>query len=122
MIFQQISPFIFKSWDGQVETNSVIILLSIHVMYYHLSLHDGDIFFHFQGQFYPPGLFCRYNMFNHFFLDGAKSEDVFHNFLSSNHGNDIVMVTDPPFGGLVEVLAAGVKWIMDAWKRANDKG
>ena len=61
-------------------------------------------------------------MFNHYFLDGVKSEAVFHKFLSSNHGNDIVMVTDPPFGGLVEVLAAGVKWIMDTWKLENDKG
>lgn len=75
---------------------------------------------HRYGQFNPPDSFCRYNMFNHYFLDGDSSQEVFDSFLHRNHGDGIVMVTDPPFGGLVEVLASGVTWIMKRWQQGND--
>ena len=77
--------------------------------------------FTFQGQFYPPSEFCRYNMFNHHFLDGAESQATCSQFLARDGGEGIVIVTDPPFGGLVHALASGVKWIMDVWK-SNVKG
>ncbi|XP_077992631.1 rRNA N(6)-adenosine-methyltransferase ZCCHC4-like isoform X2 [Glandiceps talaboti] len=67
-------------------------------------------------QFYSPEHYCRYNMFNHHFFDGADSLKTFQDFLLQNGGQGIVMVTDPPFGGLVEVLAFTVKRIMAAWK------
>ncbi|XP_072025836.1 rRNA N(6)-adenosine-methyltransferase ZCCHC4-like [Amphiura filiformis] len=76
---------------------------------------------HRYGQFYPPDLFCRYNMCNHYFMDGDESQDVFRKFLNNDEDDDIVMVTDPPFGGLVEVIAFGVKWIMETWKQINNK-
>lgn len=67
------------------------------------------------GQFYPPSQFCRYNMFNHFFLDGPQSQDICRDFLARDGGEGVVMVTDPPFGGMVDALAAGVRWKMNRW-------
>ncbi|XP_030841983.1 rRNA N6-adenosine-methyltransferase ZCCHC4-like [Strongylocentrotus purpuratus] len=68
------------------------------------------------GQFYPPSQFCRYNMFNHYFLDGAQSQESCREFLTRDDGEGVVMVTDPPFGGMVDALASGVKWIMEMWR------
>ena len=34
----------------------------------------------------------------------------------------MVMVMDPPFGGLAEVLAASVKTIWDVWSRQQPEG
>ncbi|XP_033634478.1 rRNA N6-adenosine-methyltransferase ZCCHC4-like isoform X1 [Asterias rubens] len=70
---------------------------------------------HRYGQFYPPSLFCRYNMFNDHFLDGEKSRTICEDFLHRNHGDGIVMVTDPPFGGRVEILAEVIQRMMGRW-------
>ena len=74
----------------------------------------------FKGQFYPPDLFCRYNMFNNHFFDGDLSRTVCQKFLHCNHGEGVVMVTDPPFGGRVEVLAAVIKQMMSWWKEGSN--
>ncbi|XP_071480779.1 rRNA N(6)-adenosine-methyltransferase ZCCHC4-like [Diadema antillarum] len=71
---------------------------------------------HRYGQFYPPSQFCRFNMFNHFFLDGSGSQETCREFLSRSGGRGVVVVTDPPFGGLVDVLASSVRWIMKMWQ------
>nr|XP_054765566.1 rRNA N6-adenosine-methyltransferase ZCCHC4-like [Lytechinus pictus] len=68
------------------------------------------------GQFYPPSQFCRYNMFNHYFLDGPTSQERCREFLRRDDGEGVVMVTDPPFGGMVDALASGVRWIMEMWR------
>lgn len=41
-----------------------------------------------------------------------------------NQDNDerVILVTDPPFGGLVEALAASFKKLMAMWKEAEKEG
>lgn len=47
---------------------------------------------------------CRYNVFNHYFFDGPKARIVYEEFLNAGNPNDLLVVIDPPFGGLVEVI------------------
>uniref|UniRef100_A0A672LQH3 Zinc finger, CCHC domain containing 4 n=1 Tax=Sinocyclocheilus grahami TaxID=75366 RepID=A0A672LQH3_SINGR len=56
-------------------------------------------------QFYGQDEFCRYNMFNHHFFDDEEAVMFFQGFLHEEGGAKVVMVTDPPFGGLVKPLA-----------------
>lgn len=70
---------------------------------------------HRYGMFFGPDQFCRYNMFNHHFFDGEKSSSTFNEFLCGSHGDKTAIVTDPPFGGLVEVLAFTLRKIMKIW-------
>ncbi|XP_070541295.1 rRNA N(6)-adenosine-methyltransferase ZCCHC4-like [Ptychodera flava] len=70
-------------------------------------------------QFYSPEHFSRYNMFNHYFFDGEGCQKNCQEFLNRDGGEGVVMVTDPPFGGLVEVLAFTVKRIMGWWKEGT---
>ena len=58
---------------------------------------------------------CRYNMFNHHFFDGSRSSKFYKAFLSGEDGEKVALITDPPFGGLVEVLSHTVKKIMIDW-------
>ncbi|XP_060795167.1 rRNA N6-adenosine-methyltransferase ZCCHC4 [Neoarius graeffei] len=74
-----------------------------------------DIDFRY-SQFYPQNEFCHYNMFNHHFFDGKESVDVFLDFLSEEAGNKVVMVTDPPFGGLVKLLGHTFSKISHTWR------
>ncbi|XP_078669203.1 rRNA N(6)-adenosine-methyltransferase ZCCHC4-like isoform X1 [Branchiostoma floridae x Branchiostoma belcheri] len=71
---------------------------------------------HRHAQFYSEKHFCHYNMFNHHFFDGGSASDACLQFLHRNHGTGIVMVTDPPFGGLVEVLCHCMKKLFSLWK------
>ncbi|XP_073239081.1 rRNA N(6)-adenosine-methyltransferase ZCCHC4-like isoform X2 [Porites lutea] len=68
------------------------------------------------AQFFPSSKFCLYNMFNHFFFESVTSEKVFQDFLRRE---GLVLVMDPPFGGLAEVLAHSVKIIWDQWRKVN---
>ncbi|KAK3607860.1 hypothetical protein CHS0354_038289 [Potamilus streckersoni] len=72
-------------------------------------------------QVYPPSLFCQYNMFNHHFFDGKSSEKVFRKFLTEDNGMNVAIVMDPPFGGMVEALAATVKKIEHTWQITSNK-
>ena len=54
-------------------------------------------------------------MFNHHFFDKG-GEKTLSEFLNSSDGKDIVLIMDPPFGGLVEVLAATVKKVWKLWR------
>ncbi|KAL8586233.1 hypothetical protein ACOMHN_021498 [Nucella lapillus] len=58
--------------------------------------------------------FCRYNMFNHHFFD-AGGADRFKSFVREG-GAGLVLVTDPPFGGMVEALGATFTKIEDTWR------
>nr|KAG5697730.1 hypothetical protein BaRGS_006252 [Batillaria attramentaria] len=54
-------------------------------------------------------------MFNHHFFD-LRGESIFKSFLREG-GKGLVLVTDPPFGGMVEALAATFSKIQQAWKK-----
>jgi hypothetical protein len=65
-------------------------------------------------------------MFNHHFFNGEKSRQVYLDFLrqastKQSHGKcSFVVVIDPPFGGLVEVLAFTLKQITDDYCKVNE--
>ncbi|XP_048448482.1 rRNA N6-adenosine-methyltransferase ZCCHC4, partial [Rhincodon typus] len=60
-------------------------------------------------------------MFNHYFFGGKPAFETFRTFLCQNKGESVVMVTDPPFGGLVEALAHSFKKIVGEWKTSRNK-
>ena len=70
---------------------------------------------HTQAQFYPPESFQRCNMFNNFFYS-SSGEEVCLEFLSHVAEDKTAIVIDPPFGGLAEVLARGIKYLWDMAK------
>ncbi|KAI2658474.1 rRNA N6-adenosine-methyltransferase ZCCHC4 [Labeo rohita] len=70
-------------------------------------------------QFYAQDEFCRYNMFNHHFFDDEEVVTFFQRFLQEEGGAKVVMVTDPPFGGLVKPLANSFSQIAVSWKNLN---
>uniref|UniRef100_A0A672HGL3 GRF-type domain-containing protein n=1 Tax=Salarias fasciatus TaxID=181472 RepID=A0A672HGL3_SALFA len=65
------------------------------------------------AQFYRPDEFCHYNMFNHHFFGGEASSGVLRAFLAESAGEKVVMVADPPFGGLVKPLASSFSRISE---------
>ncbi|XP_069600750.1 rRNA N6-adenosine-methyltransferase ZCCHC4 isoform X1 [Ranitomeya imitator] len=73
------------------------------------------------SQFYGKDEFCHYNMFNHHFFGGEAAENICQTFLQEDDGRGVIMVTDPPFGGLVEPLAFSFKRIGNMWRSAADK-
>ncbi|XP_054028294.1 rRNA N6-adenosine-methyltransferase ZCCHC4 [Dryobates pubescens] len=74
-----------------------------------------DIDFRY-SQFYTEDEFCHYNMFNHHFFAGEAAHETCRRFLHQDNGERVIMVTDPPFGGLVEALASSFKRLMAMWK------
>ncbi|XP_073331364.1 rRNA N6-adenosine-methyltransferase ZCCHC4 [Pagrus major] len=82
-----------------------------------------DIDFRY-AQFYNKDEFCHYNMFNHYFFDGEASSAVLQAFLTESDGDKVVMVADPPFGGLVKPLANSFSLISQTWRKlqSSDSG
>lgn len=72
-------------------------------------------------QFFNGQQFCHYNMFNNYFFGGESSKQNFKDFLCKNNGNDIVLVVDPPFGGLIDAISHTLKQITLLWKKCNRK-
>ncbi|TRY99352.1 hypothetical protein DNTS_014893 [Danionella cerebrum] len=72
-------------------------------------------------QFYGQDEFCRYNMFNHYFFDEQEAVTEFKAFLCEEGGAKVIMITDPPFGGLVKPLANSFSQISQTWKSVNDE-
>ncbi|XP_048732023.2 general transcription and DNA repair factor IIH helicase subunit XPD-like [Ostrea edulis] len=70
-------------------------------------------------QLYGPKHYSRYNMFNHHFFDGEKSVDSLTSFLNSCSCDQVAMVFDPPFGGMVEALTVSIRKLSDLWKEAS---
>ncbi|XP_036620539.1 rRNA N6-adenosine-methyltransferase ZCCHC4 isoform X2 [Trichosurus vulpecula] len=68
------------------------------------------------SQFYTEESFCHYNMFNHHFFDGKAALEICRKFLQADKGVRLILVTDPPFGGLVEPLAVTFRKFMDMWR------
>ncbi|KAM7158372.1 rRNA N(6)-adenosine-methyltransferase ZCCHC4 isoform 2-T2 [Molossus nigricans] len=79
-----------------------------------------DIDFRY-SQFYMEDSFCHYNMFNHHFFDGEAALEVCRTFLQEDQGEGVIMVTDPPFGGLVEPLAVTFKKLIAMWKKGQSQ-
>ncbi|KAL3046761.1 rRNA N6-adenosine-methyltransferase ZCCHC4 [Trematomus bernacchii] len=75
-----------------------------------------DIDFRY-AQFYSQDEFCHYNMFNHHFFDGKASSAVLQAFLTESEGGKLVMVADPPFGGLVKPLANSFSLLSQTWRK-----
>ncbi|XP_032129454.1 rRNA N6-adenosine-methyltransferase ZCCHC4 isoform X2 [Sapajus apella] len=73
------------------------------------------------SQFYTEDSFCHYNMFNHHFFDGKTALEVCRAFLQEDKGEGVIMVTDPPFGGLVEPLAITFKKLIAMWKEGQSQ-
>lgn len=48
--------------------------------------------------------------------------DVCRAFLQDGNGEGVIMVTDPPFGGLVEPLAVTFKKLIAMWKEGQSQG
>ncbi|XP_005815225.2 zinc finger CCHC domain-containing protein 4 isoform X1 [Xiphophorus maculatus] len=80
-----------------------------------------DIDFRY-AQFYSQDEFCHYNMFNHHFFGGEASRAVLDAFLTEADGEQVVMVADPPFGGLVKPLANSFSLISQTWKKLRNSG
>ncbi|XP_067224854.1 rRNA N6-adenosine-methyltransferase ZCCHC4 isoform X2 [Chanodichthys erythropterus] len=70
-------------------------------------------------QFFGQNEFCHYNMFNHHFFDNEEAVTFFQSFLREEGGAKVVMVTDPPFGGLVKPLANSFSQMSMTWKKQN---
>lgn len=64
------------------------------------------------GDYFPAEDFAQYNMFNHHFFD-SRGQKQYLNFITSNPAQDLLIVMDPPFGGMVEVLAHGLHAVLD---------
>ena len=58
-------------------------------------------------------------MFNHHFFGSLTSEKTLSTFLQREA---LVLVMDPPFGGLAEVLAATVSKIWTTWREKSHTG
>ena len=56
------------------------------------------------------GTFCHYNMFNHFFFRDTEREEYL-TFLKGNE--DVIIITDPPFGGKCELIARSLNIIRE---------
>ena len=57
-------------------------------------------------------------MFNSFFYS-SSGEEICKDFLSQEAGGKTAIVIDPPFGGLAEVLAKGIKHLWDMAKKGK---
>eukprot|EP00795_Rhopilema_esculentum_P011912 gene11912-2478_t len=60
------------------------------------------------AQFLPATEFLHYNMFNNFFFGGEDAKSIFKEFLSNVDSKKIALVMDPPFGGLMSLLASSI--------------
>ena len=72
------------------------------------------------ANFFKPGHeWLWYNMFNHHFFN-EKHEKRFENFVKLATEN-LLVITDPPFGGRTELLAETWKKISQNWKNIHEK-
>ena len=72
-----------------------------------------DLLINMQAQFYSSNDFQRYNMFNGFFYSGEEGKEKLNKFLISVIPENILLVIDPPFGGLMKALRTGVNTVWD---------
>ncbi|XP_055342266.1 rRNA N6-adenosine-methyltransferase ZCCHC4-like [Paramacrobiotus metropolitanus] len=60
--------------------------------------------------FFPRKSFAHYNMFNHYFFEPADRR-AYLNFIREKEPDDVIIVMDPPFAGIVQVLANSLQCI-----------
>lgn len=72
------------------------------------------------SQFHAASNFCRYNMFNHHFFENDTDYEVYLKFMQCDANENLILIMDPPFGGLVEVLANNYLKISAQWKELNN--
>lgn len=71
-----------------------------------------------QAQFFPDKEFCHYNVFNHYFFD-KENQQLFEEFMQDRVRDNVLVIVDPPFGGLVEVLLYTLDKIEHLWKNSE---
>ncbi|KAK7073862.1 rRNA N6-adenosine-methyltransferase zcchc4 [Halocaridina rubra] len=69
------------------------------------------------GAFFSPEQFLCYNMFNHYFFGGEMAQNTYKKFLSGKE--KMVVVSDPPFGGRMELLGHNLLTVQNEWRDAN---
>lgn len=57
------------------------------------------------AQFSIASRFVWFNMFNAFFFEGEVGQRKLLNFIVKSNGENLAIIIDPPFGGLIELLA-----------------
>lgn len=72
-------------------------------------------------QFFGPEQFCHYNMFNNYFFDGKKSKRILKNYLCEKQNEKLVILLDPPFGGMIDAISYTLKKINKCWQKINNK-
>jgi len=65
-----------------------------------------------QLQMYATSKFCHYNMLNHHFFGGDGAQSTYRQFLGADR---VAVLVDPPFGIMVEALAATLTTIQQQW-------
>ncbi|XP_046864828.1 rRNA N6-adenosine-methyltransferase ZCCHC4-like isoform X2 [Xenia sp. Carnegie-2017] len=68
---------------------------------------------HRHAQFLEDDHFIHYNMFNHHFFEKDHAMVCFKKFLYNSLPSSLMVILDPPFGGLVQVLSVSLKKL---WK------
>jgi len=75
----------------------------------------STIVFSSQAQFFGPENYQQYNLFTSFFYDISNGQKNCERFLHTEKELDkIVLIIDPPFGGMTDVIANGMRqlWMM----------
>lgn len=70
-------------------------------------------------QFYKRNEFCHYNMFNHHFSE-EKNKETYLKFLKDSKPGQLVVVTDPPFGGRPELIANTFRRIQNEYSEIQN--
>ena len=84
-------------------------------MYVHLLFTYFSIFISLQAQFFGPENYQQYNLFTSFFYDTSDGQKYCKRFLhTEKEHSKIVLIIDPPFGGMTDVIANGARqlWTM----------
>ena len=68
------------------------------------------LFISLQAQFFGPENYQQYNLFTSFFYDTSDGQKYYEQFLHAEKRHDkIVIIIDPPFGGMTDVIANGIR-------------
>ncbi|XP_065885299.1 rRNA N6-adenosine-methyltransferase ZCCHC4-like isoform X3 [Dysidea avara] len=66
------------------------------------------------AQFFTPDQYQQYNLFTAFFYDTVNGLKHLKNFVSTEKYNErIALIIDPPFGGLADMIASGIKQLWE---------
>lgn len=63
------------------------------------------------AQFNISSRFVWFNMFNQFFFEGELGVKKLDKFIKKSKGKEMVIIVDPPFGGLIQLMAESMKFI-----------